>query len=234
MTPIRTESSWRGTSDCLKCGMRKFGIFADLTVDDLTAIRAPIDIMVYEPGDVMYTEGSPAQGIYCVSLGVVKLLRSTVDGRQRIVRVLRAGDVIGLEALAAHQYDSEAVAQNAVSVCRISFEVIESILQNSNRLQAQLMNKWRETLKDAEDWLVDLNFGTARHRVSQLILKMRCPTDATISMLFSREDMGLMLDLKVETVSRVMSRLKNEGAIEAMDRQGRIFRILKLDVLTTS
>lgn len=232
MIPIRTESAWRGTADCLKCGMHKLGLFADLTADDLKAFRAPIDVMAYALGEVLYSEGSPVQGIYCVSSGVVKLVRSTADGRQRIVRVLRAGDVIGLEALAARQYDSEAIALSPVSVCRISVEVIESTLQNSNRLHAQLMSKWHQTLKDVDDWLADLNFGTARQRVSNLILKMRSPTDAAISLLFSRDDMGAMLDLKLETVSREVSRLVKEGVIEPLDKQGRIYRILKLDVLT--
>ena len=94
------------------------------------------------------------------------------------------------------------------------------------------MSKWHQTLKDADDWLVDLNFGTARQRVRNLILKMRDPADASTSQLFSRDDMGAMLNLKLETVSREVSRLVKEGAIEALDKQGRIYRIAKLDVLT--
>ena len=38
------------------------------------------------------------------------LVRTTADGRQRIVRVSRPGDVLGLEALATARYDTEAVA----------------------------------------------------------------------------------------------------------------------------
>lgn len=227
-------SARQGTADCCKCRTHGLGLFADLTADDLKAFCAPIDVMAYAPGEVLYTEGSAANGVYCLCSGVVKLVRSTVDGRQRIVRVLRQGDVIGLEALAAPQYDSEAIALSPVSVCRISSQVIESTLQHSDRLHAQLMSKWHHTLKNVDDWLVDLNFGTARHRVCHLILKMRSPTDAAISMLFSREDMGSMLDLKLETVSREMSRLAKEGVIEPLDRQGRLYRILEPEVLTAS
>ncbi len=36
-------------------------------------------------------------GVYTLRKGVVKLLRITADGRERIVRVLRPGDVIGLK-----------------------------------------------------------------------------------------------------------------------------------------
>jgi CRP-like cAMP-binding protein len=234
MIPIKTESAWRGTADCLQCGMRKLGLFADLNAEDFNAFRAPVDVLAFAVGDVLYAEGSQVQGIYCVNSGAVKLARSTADGRQRIVRVLRAGDVIGLEALAARRYDSEAIALGAVSVCRIPVDVIESTLKNSERLHAQLMNKWHQTLKDADDWLADLNFGSAHRRVCNLILKMRSPADAAISQVFSREDMGAMLDLKFETVSREVSRLVKEGVIEPLDKQGRIYRIIQLDMLAVT
>jgi len=43
--------------------------------------------------------------------------------------------------------------------------------------------------------------------------------------------MGAMLDLKLETVSREVSALGREGAIEPLDKQGRRYRILDLPLL---
>jgi CRP-like cAMP-binding protein len=63
---------------------------------------------------------------------------------------------------------------------------------------------------------------------------MRSPADAAISQVFSREDMGAMLDLKFETVSREVSRLVKEGVIEPLDKQGRIYRIIQLDMLAVT
>ena len=165
---------------------------------------------------------------------MIKLVRVTADGRQRIVRVLRPGDVVGLEALAASQYDSQAIALTDVSVCRIPVDVIHKLGSNSQRLHLKLMQKWQQTLKDADDWLADLNFGTARQRVSNLILKMRNPSDEQIATLFARDDMGAMLDLKLETVSREVSRLIREDVIKPMDKKGRVYRVLQLECLQDS
>jgi CRP/FNR family transcriptional regulator len=225
MIPIKTESAWRGTSDCRNCGIREMVLFANLNEHDFAQIHAPIDDLEFSQGAAIYAEGSSAQGVFTLRSGIVKLVRSTVDGRQRIVRVLRSGDVIGLEALAAAQYDSDAIALTSSSVCRIPLSVIQKLSSGSPRLLAQLMLKWQQTLKDADDWLADLNFGTARQRVGNLVLKMRTAENSAISMLFSREDMGAMLDLKLETVSREISRLVREGTIEPLDKQGRIYRV---------
>ena len=209
-------------------------LFADLNEHDFGMIHAPIDDLEFKQGEMLYDEGRVANGIFTLRTGMIKLVRVTADGRQRIVRVLRPGDVVGLEALATSQYDSQAMALTDVSVCRIPVEVIHKLGANSQRLHLKLMQKWQQTLKDADDWLADLNFGTARQRVSNLILKMRNPSDEQIATLFARDDMGAMLDLKLETVSREVSRLIREDVIEPMDKNGRVYRVLQLECLQIS
>jgi CRP/FNR family transcriptional regulator len=86
-------------------------------------------------------------------------------------------------------------------------------------------------LKSADDWLADLNFGTARQRVGRFILKMRNSQDPQRVTLFSRDDMGAMLDLKLETVSREVSAFVREGVLSPMDKQGRRYQLLQAQVL---
>lgn len=232
MIPIKTESAWRGTSDCRNCGIREVALFADLTESDFGSIHAPIDDLEYQIGSPHYQEGQRALGIFTVRTGAVKLVRVTNDGRRRILRILHPGDVAGLEALATNRYDSEAIALTQVSVCRIPLEVIHTLSHNSQPLHRNLMQKWQRALKEADDWLADLNFGSASQRVAGLVLKMRHPADTSSCTLFSREDMGAMLDLKFETVSREIGKLIRAGILEPTDKSGRLYRILKVDQLS--
>jgi CRP-like cAMP-binding protein len=207
--------------------MRKTGLFADLNEQDFGVIHSPIDRLAYASGATVYEEGCSAKGVFCVHSGMLKLVRSTVDGHQRIVRVLKPGDVGGLEALGTAGYDCQAVALTEVLVCRIPLSVVHILSTSSPRLHRTLMQKWRQALKDADDWLADLNFGSARQRVAQLVLKMRSAQDAQLVTLFAREDMGAMLDLKFETVSREISALVREKVLLPLDKQGRIYRLLE-------
>jgi CRP-like cAMP-binding protein len=224
--PIKIDSAWKGTSDCRSCGIRDMVLFADLNEQDFGQIHTPIDDLEYAPDAVLFSEGEKAIGVFTLRKGMVKLVRSTADGRARIVRVLRPGDVIGLEALATAHYDTEAVAMVASSVCRIPLSVLHHLSANSPRLHLRLMLKWQQALKDADDWLAELNFGTARQRVSGLALKMRDADDARMTSFFARDDMGAMLDLKLETVSREISALVREGLIRPVDKSGRRYEIL--------
>jgi CRP-like cAMP-binding protein len=93
------------------------------------------------------------------------------------------------------------------------------------------MQKWQQALKDADDWLAELNFGSARQRVASLALKMRDPDQPQFTSFFARDDMGAMLDLKLETVSREISGLLRDGALKACDKQGRRYEILNEKLL---
>ena len=226
MIPIKTESAWRGTADCRACGIRDMVLFADLHEDDFNLIHAPIDDLEYAPGQAVARMGETATSLFTLRAGMVKLVRNTVDGRQRIVRVLRSGDVIGLEALMGPTYESDVIALTNVRVCRLPLQVIQRLNRETPRLHQRLLERWHRSLKEADDWLADLNFGNARQRLAGLILKMRADHDPEVCTLFSREDMGAMLDLKLETVSRTLNAFVREGLIEPMDRIGRAYRIV--------
>lgn len=225
MIPIKTESAWRGTSDCRSCGIREMVLFADLNEEDFKLIHAPIDDLVYQPNQTLYGESSKALGVFTVRQGMVKLVRVTADGRERVVRVLFPGDVGGLEALATGHYDSQAVALTEISLCRIPLDVIHQLGANSPRLHRKLMEKWHSALKLADDWLAELNFGTARQRVLHFIRKMHAMSEDGSVVLFARDDMGAMMDLKLETVSREVTALVRAGVITPLDKLGRHYRV---------
>jgi CRP/FNR family transcriptional regulator, anaerobic regulatory protein len=231
MIPIKTESAWRGTADCRQCGIRDMVLFADLRDEDFALIHAPIDDLELPAGHPVVRMGETATSLYTIRSGVVKLVRNTVDGRQRIVRVLRSGDVIGLEALMGPTYDSDAITLTPVKVCRLPLQVILRLNRETPRLHQRLLEKWHRSLKEADDWLADLNFGNARQRVAGLLLKMRTEPDPAVTAIFSREDMGAMLDLKLETVSRTLNALIREEVIEPLDKSGRHYRIVQPQAL---
>jgi CRP-like cAMP-binding protein len=226
MIPMKTESAWRGTSDCRNCGIREMVLFADLNEEDFNLIHAPIDDLVYQPGQSLYDESDKAIGVFTLRKGLVKLVRVTADGRERVVRVLFAGDVVGLEALATGRYDNQAVALSEVSLCRIPLEVIHQLGANSPRLHRKLMEKWQSALKLADDWLAELNFGSARQRVLHFIRKMHEVAGDGTATLFGRDDMGAMMDLKLETVSREVTALVRAGVMEPLDKHGRHYKVL--------
>jgi CRP-like cAMP-binding protein len=215
MKTILIRSAWLGQSDCLACGIKQSVLFADLNEQDFAQMHAPIDDFEFPEGSTLFHQGDGAAHGYTIRSGFVKLLYVNTDGSQRVLRVLKAGALAGLEGLVSSHYGHSAVALSPVRACRIPLSTIRELDRNSPRMHQQLMRKWGEALKESEIWFGGLNCGTAEQRVARFILKMSTPGGGAVleSVLFRREDMGAMLDLALETVSRQISSFRKRGIV---------------------
>jgi CRP/FNR family transcriptional regulator len=64
--------------------------------------------------------------VYCVRGGAVKMVHIEPSGVARIVRVLKLGDVAGLESVFREKYDYSAIAVDTVRACRIPDDAISA------------------------------------------------------------------------------------------------------------
>jgi CRP/FNR family transcriptional regulator, anaerobic regulatory protein len=214
MKTITIHPEKLGHSACKDCGIRKMALFADLADTDLDIIQTPIEDLGFAPHASIYTQGSEARYLYSIHSGLIKLTHYNPDGSQRILRVLGGGSVIGLEATLENRYHHTATAVGNVRACRIPAELIDTLLDRSPNLHRRLLAQWGVALRESEAWFAELNTGASRQRVAKLLLKMRDPDAPQFSMLFKREDMGAMLDITLETASRVVSAFIREGLIQ--------------------
>jgi CRP/FNR family transcriptional regulator, anaerobic regulatory protein len=79
------------------------------------------------------------------------------------------------------------------------------------------LQRWQLALENAETWAADLATGPARRRLLQLMRKLgEHADDEGRIWLPRRDEIGAMLDMTVETASRLVSRLRREGVIELL------------------
>jgi len=211
-------------NDCSSCGMRDQSLFANLITEDFQLINQPIHDMVADAHTTLFAEGSQGEYVFTVRKGLVKLVRYQSDGSQRIIRLIGPGDIAGLETTANASYDSTAIAVTEVQACRIPLGVIQRLENESPRLHQQLVRKWHQALKTADDFIADLASGNAQ-RLARLLLRLVGSDVTSQLMLPPREDVGAMLGITTETASRTVAAFRREGMLIDMDRQGRFFRI---------
>jgi CRP-like cAMP-binding protein len=95
----------------------------------------------------------------------------------------------------------------------------------SPKLHKKLLERWHKTLIEADEWMAELTSGSARARLARLLLKMRNPAQPDLSTLFSRDDIGSMLCMTMETASRTINAFQREGKIASLDAGGRFYQI---------
>jgi CRP/FNR family transcriptional regulator len=148
-----------------------------------------------------------------VRSGALKLVQYLPDGSQRIVRIVRTSDILGLETLLDDAYQHDAVALQPTEVCRFPVRLVRELSRANPDLHRELMARWQRALSEADAWLTELSTGSARQRVARLLLRLVRDRETSECPLFSREDMGAMLGITTETASRTIAEFKRQSLL---------------------
>ncbi len=213
MKRVSQTEAWTGIADCRNCLVRNSVLFAGLQEPDFEAIHRPINQWTFPPGGQIYGQGDEADSILTIRSGLVKLTQFLPDGTQRIVRLLCTSDTVGLEALVSNEYQHTATALHDTQICRIPVETVRQLSEQRPQLYNDLMKRWQQALSDADRWIIEFCTGPARSRVARLLIWLSERSGGSHCELFSREDLGALLGLTTETVSRVMAEFKRQGHI---------------------
>lgn len=212
MKPNCTNPEWVGRAKCAVCDVRSFVLFSGLAPRELDEILQPIDNLHVPENATLYEQGAAAPNVYTVRSGVLKLRVDLPNGGQRIVRLLRPGDVAGLETLVGEPYHHTAIALQDADVCRIPREVVMQLDKTHPKVHLALMQRWQRSVDQADHFIVALSTGSAEARMARLLLTLGCDDTP----MPSREDMGALLGITTETASRIIAEFRRRGLIQVV------------------
>lgn len=211
---VTLKEAWSGEADCRNCSIRTSVLFAGLTESDFEKIHEPIDQFSIKSGGHLYRSTEAAEHLFTVRSGSLKLVQYLPDGNQRIVRVVRATDVLGLEAMIEGSfYQHDAIALQPSELCRLPVRVVRELGERNPELHRELMARWQQALSEADAWLTELSTGSAKQRIARLLLRLVRNRETSDCQLFSREDMGSMLGITTETASRTIAEFKRQSLL---------------------
>jgi len=166
---------------------------------------------------VLFWEGDPADSMFEIVSGVLRLYRLLSDGRRAIVGFLYPGEMLGVPCRNGYAYTAEAVT--ALKVRRLPRSQVLRLIDESTAIRHDLLALAYDEMCAAQDQMLLLGRKTAEERVASFLLQVarRCSADGAIAreltLPMTRLDMADYLGLTIETVSRLMSKLKGDGLI---------------------
>jgi CRP/FNR family transcriptional regulator len=144
------------------------------------------------------------------------------DGREQVLAFHLPGEIIGLSAIDGERYPCDAVALEAVQLCRFSFPKIALLATRLPGLQQQLFRLMSRDIGHAERMSGDHSAG-ARIAAFLIDLSRRLAGRGFSAMRFEltmpRTDIANYLRLAPETVSRVLRRFQDDGMIAVRRRE---------------
>lgn len=205
---------------CSTCSLRELCLPVGLMPNEFEQLDAVIrQSRRLKKGEYLFRAGEPFSSLYAIRTGFFKPTVASQDGRDQVTGFFMSGELIGMDGICSHVHSCDAVALEDSEVCELPFAHMENLGQRIPSLQTHFFRLMsREIVRDQGVMLL-LGNMRAEERLAAFLLNLSnrlysrgfAANDFILRM--SREEIGSYLGLKLETVSRTLSKFHHEGLI---------------------
>ncbi len=215
-----------GKVRCGLCCLREFCAPGDVGCSELELLKSFVrkqDIAV-EKGAQLYRQGDEFRGLLAVHTGSFKLVVASPDGSERVSGFAFAGDLMGLDAIAAGRHGDYAVALEKGGACLLPWQRVEEAAAGIPVVRRQLMRLLSREIRRADEHRGLLARLDAEARFAAFLVGLsermadRGFDGRRLRLTMSRPDIASFLGLSAETVSRLFSRFHDQGYVRVRAR----------------
>ena len=195
---------------------------------ELDRINAIVTRTRLEAEQAVFYEWDPADHVFNVTQGVVRLSKMLPDGRRQITGFLFPGDFLGIAYAETYAYTAEAVCP--VALCRFQRRQLEDLCHEFPELERRILGMASNELVEAQEQILMLGRKTAQEKLASFLCRLSSPSLRperpidSIDLPMNRTDIADYLGLTTETVSRTFSHLAKQGVLELASAQHVVLR----------
>jgi CRP/FNR family transcriptional regulator, anaerobic regulatory protein len=206
---------------CRSCEARHKGICGALNPEQLVLLSRQTNRRTLEPGETFIAADDEITTHANILSGVAKLSKLLPDGRQQIVGLQFAPDLLG--RVFRRKSENTVEAATHVRVCTFPKRVLEAIIAQSPETEHRLHEQTLRELDEAREWMITLGRKTASERVASFLNliashfdpeKSEAARQMTFDIPLRRTDIADFLGLTIETVSRRITKFRQAGIIQ--------------------
>ncbi len=209
---------------CDLCDVRERSICADLNPREFAHVEKTMARRHVAKNKALMAEGEPNESLYIVVDGSFRLSKMLEDGRRQVTGFLFRGDFIGVRSTQSSAYTAEALEDSIV--CFFPHRYLDEIAIDSPGVKDRLIARGQTEYHKAQDHIVLLGKKTAEERVLSFIEVIDKTIGAdegaqtrAVPFPMPRQDVADYLGLRLETLSRTLAALKQDGRILELQRR---------------
>ncbi len=176
-------------------------------------------IATYGKNKTIFLQGDPAEGVFYIQKGKVKLAVVSNAGREAVIAVLENGDFLGEECLTGRPLRlSSAVALSDCSIMRVERPVMMRLLRDEPAFSEMFVSYLLSRTIRIEADLVDQLFNSSEKRLARMLLLLanfgKEDKPDTVIAKISQETLANMIGTTRSRVSFFMNKFRKLGLIQ--------------------
>ncbi|HUG52313.1 MAG TPA: Crp/Fnr family transcriptional regulator [Vicinamibacteria bacterium] len=199
-------------------------LFERLSAPEIEKLEARAARKRFPSGTAIFFQDDPSDSLYVVLSGSAKVFRTSEDGRDRILMILRPGDAVG-ELAMIEGLPRTATVQTLedTEMLTLTRKDFEAFAHEHPEFLWKLLQAMAERVRKINEDVLDLSFKDVPYRVLRLLSQLVSrhgesgPEGWRIKMPLSVRDLSSMVGSNTETVGRLLDRYESDGLVR---RQG--------------
>ncbi|HBW38189.1 Crp/Fnr family transcriptional regulator [Desulfosporosinus sp. BICA1-9] len=182
----------------------------------------------YPKGQIIFSTSQRTNEVYYIKSGLVKIYRTTSDGRQVSVAIRYPGDFIGLAEVLSNinlrEYSAEAM--DNVSILIIWKDSFKKMLVEMPEFSEKLITLMSDRLREAQNTIYDFIMNPIQGRLAILLLSMAERAGSKgedgiihVRLRVTQEELACVIGSARQTISSLLSLLKEDGSIQYEGRE---------------
>jgi len=197
--------------------MKSIPYFSGLSPAELDSIKQSIFEKRAERGDIILFEGEPAEALFFVVSGVVKVFKTSAEGKEQILSIVRPGESFNdVPIFDEGSNPASTQAMGPVVLYGIRKNELKVALQNHPQVALNIIKVLAERVRQLVSLVEDLSFRHVIGRVAKILLEHAGDSTGPRPRL-TQQEMAAMAGTTREVVGRSLKALEEEGMIK-LDR----------------
>jgi CRP/FNR family transcriptional regulator len=205
--------------------MKDLEIFTPLNEEEKKGVTALARGKSYRKGEIIFTEGGPADTIYLIRSGRVLLYKISEDGREISLDILQEDDIFGENTIfddVRHTMNARALEETFICTCARGD--LPRLLE-SPMVALKIIQALGEKLNNYTEQMANLAFCDVKGRVLNTLARLArehgqsTPEGIKIDIPLNHQDVANLVNASRVMVTNTLNELKQEGKIAVYDRR---------------
>lgn len=193
--------------------LKSIPYFSGLSPAELEAIKRHVFEKSADRGELILLEEEPAEAIYFVASGAVKAFKTSTEGKEQVLCILRPGESFNdVPVFDGGPNPASVMAMSPGTLYGISKTDMQTILREYPGIAINIIKVLAERVRHFVSLVEDLSFRHVIGRIAKLLLEYT-GNGASPRPRLTQQDMAAMVGTAREVVGRSLKTLEEEGAI---------------------
>jgi len=209
--------------------LRCTAVFGGLSAAELDALARKCIEHHLAPGEILFVAGDEARGLYVIVEGAVRAFRESLEGREQVIHVERAGATIAeVPVFDGGTYPSTVAADEASIVLFIDKRDVLQLCLEHPKIALAALKLLAARLRHSAELIEALSLREVDQRLARFILEEArargAHTDSglAVELILTNQQIASRIGTVREVISRSLARLQQNGLILIEGRRATI------------